>query len=572
LTTTYGPGSSITTTARWIGDAARPLLAWLTRSTVDAPRAGALIVPPVGYEYMTTHRTLRVLAETLASHGCDALRFDYDGTGDSAGDQWDPKRLAAWEESVRHGADELRRIGNDTILVIGLRFGATLALLEAANVDAARVVAWDPVISGRRFVRQLRMLGVEGETAVSVGGFVFDAETIDDISAIDLTRLDSRPAPSVLLIERAERPGLGPLAEQLRTLGSEVTVASVTGSELCLDGPTEYAEVPEEIVTLIAASSTDTLRNDVPAETTAVQPVGDACAELDWHGVTIREYVTTFTDNQLVGVVGERASSIEPRATVVWLNSGSESHIGPGRAWVEYSRTLNALDVRTIRLDCRGWGESPDDGYAPGRPYDAHMTGDVRALVDDLERRGWKRAVIAGLCAGAWIALEAARTTPLAGVIALNPQLYWEPGDPIEANILTETHVRREGERQRIKDYNRYGVWSILDVLGIKNRALQTLSDIDSRGTRTLLLFAPRDDGLEFLEDRSGRALQRVCRGSIEVFEMETVDHGMHRAWQRPEVVEAVVAFVEKIAPSGRREDPTGTGPDLPMLDDGVAN
>ena len=51
---------------------------------------GVVIVPPVGYEYWSSHRTLRTLAERLAGQGCCALRFDFDGTGDSAGDQWDP--------------------------------------------------------------------------------------------------------------------------------------------------------------------------------------------------------------------------------------------------------------------------------------------------------------------------------------------------------------------------------------------------------------------------------------------------------------------------------------------------
>ena len=43
---------------------------------------------------------------------------------------------------------------------------------------------------------------------------------------------------------------------------------------------------------------------------------------------------------------------------------------------------------------------------------------------------GHERVVVFGLCASAWIALRAVLDAPVAGVIALNPQLYWKPGDP----------------------------------------------------------------------------------------------------------------------------------------------
>ena len=84
---------------------------------------GVVIVPPVGYEYWTAHRTLRTLAERLAAEGCLALRFDFDGTGDSAGDQWDPDRVEAWLSGLDHAADALRRWGVSRLVIVGLRVG-----------------------------------------------------------------------------------------------------------------------------------------------------------------------------------------------------------------------------------------------------------------------------------------------------------------------------------------------------------------------------------------------------------------------------------------------------------------
>jgi len=39
---------------------------------------------------MAVHRTYRHLADRLTARGLPTLRFDYDGTGDSAGESDDP--------------------------------------------------------------------------------------------------------------------------------------------------------------------------------------------------------------------------------------------------------------------------------------------------------------------------------------------------------------------------------------------------------------------------------------------------------------------------------------------------
>ena len=129
---------------------------------------------------------------------------------------------------------------------------------------------------------------------------------------------------------------------------------------------------------------------------------------------------------------------------MVFLNSGSEVHTGPGRAWVEYARGLARPGVEVLRVDFRGWGESPDEGHAPGRPYDEHTVNDAIDVVEARRAQG-RRVVLAGLCAGAWIGLKAATQVRVDGVIAINPQLYWQPGDPVEA-LMTTTRARRRSE------------------------------------------------------------------------------------------------------------------------------
>lgn len=125
-------------------------------TTKGAP-SGVLLCQPIGREYLRAHRSLRQLANLLASQGHHVLRFDYFGTGDSAGDASDTD-LDGMGSDVNIAAEELREIsGSRTIAVAGLRIGATLAAgYAASNPRQVRaVVLWDPVIRGDEYLRDL---------------------------------------------------------------------------------------------------------------------------------------------------------------------------------------------------------------------------------------------------------------------------------------------------------------------------------------------------------------------------------------------------------------------------------
>ena len=545
--TVDGAGRSTWDTgAVWFGPPDRPLAGWLTRPGSGPGDLGVVVVPPLGYEYWTAHRTLRTLAERLAAQGCQVLRFDLDGTGDSAGGPTDHDQLSAWRTSVRAAAAYLRGTGCTSLVLAGLRFGATLALGEGAAVGADRVVAWAPVDRGRAYVRELRMVAqpIPDEVDGVGGGIVhagsaFSPETLDDLRAVALSTLADCPAPEVLVVDRDDRPPSDALLDRLRLLGASVDHAVLADTELALDRPTEYAEVPEAVVQVICAW----VGPAGPARVDATRPSGaGGPARID--GVT--EQVLQFGTERLVGVDTEPDGP--RRATILWCNSGAEPHVGPGRAWVDYARALGAAGYASVRLDWSGWGESPDLGHAPGRPYDGHCVDEIGPVVAELRRQGHHRIVVAGLCAGAWIALRAALVHQLDGVIAINPQLYWQPGDPVEANLATETRVRRSAEIRRFKRWRRSGMWSALDTVGIRHPAASWLRDLERSGTPILMLFAEGDDGIEFLEDRVGRSWARVQRrGSVTARELPGIDHPMHRSWLRPEVIGAVRQWLDAV-------------------------
>ena len=93
------------------GPPERPRFGW-HHPPVGASRAcGVVVCNPIGDDAIRAHRALRHLAERLAAAGFAVLRFDFDGTGDSSGDEREPGRVRAWLDDVPLAIDALRARG-----------------------------------------------------------------------------------------------------------------------------------------------------------------------------------------------------------------------------------------------------------------------------------------------------------------------------------------------------------------------------------------------------------------------------------------------------------------------------
>jgi pimeloyl-ACP methyl ester carboxylesterase len=133
------------------------------------PRAGegagkaVLLCYPMGAEYMRAHRAFRQLTTLLVKGGAHVLRFDYFGTGDSAGEGTDAT-VARWLEDIDVAIDELKETAQaTTVVIVGLRFGGTLAALASTErSDVEQVVLWDPIIDGTQYVQD-QLVVHEGE-------------------------------------------------------------------------------------------------------------------------------------------------------------------------------------------------------------------------------------------------------------------------------------------------------------------------------------------------------------------------------------------------------------------------
>ncbi len=233
----------------------RPLFGWLHEPTLRRRSRGLIICKPFGYEAICTHRTLRQLADAAAVAGFTTLRFDYDGTGDSAGADDDPARVRAWLESINAAIDLVREAsGVEHVALFGIRLGALLATAAAAENPAVRwLILAAPVVTGRKYLRELRALslastqargfshteprgfaqsrdsaqihapapthgaeGISDSMPIESAGYQVDAELSADLTLLDAAHLNVSGIESALVLDRVEMPSAHALLSRWR--------------------------------------------------------------------------------------------------------------------------------------------------------------------------------------------------------------------------------------------------------------------------------------------------------------------------------------------------------------------
>lgn len=135
----------------------RPVPLVSDKRLTSEKRHGVLVCTSDGHEYQRVHRNLQQLSLQLAAAGFDVLRFDYSGCGNSSGENSEG-RVDTWISEIGEAANVFRQRANlESLSVLGVRLGATLAI--NANVPGvSKLILWDPVIQGGRYVELLERL------------------------------------------------------------------------------------------------------------------------------------------------------------------------------------------------------------------------------------------------------------------------------------------------------------------------------------------------------------------------------------------------------------------------------
>ncbi len=454
-------GDSILRSAFYVKGHGQPVFGWLhqpsERETIDH---GVIICPPIGYEQLHSHRSLRYLADCLARESIPTLRFDWHGTGDSPGNDEDPHRVSTWLHNIRDASEWMRtHLGCRKVSLIGLRLGATLAALASADNRIDHLVLWSPVTKGRAYVREMKAISLTSETPIQkpkapsddieAAGFSLTAETANALSAIDLLQIHPN-CQRILVVSRVKHSEDERLCNQWATAGIHVQQTAAPGFAEMMVEP-HRSQVPHRAIQQIAdwvrnAVGVDSQRfatNELLTHETSVsvptRTVESNCSE---PRDTIRESTFQISNHpELFGIVSEPTTrGVDLRPTILLLNAGSAHRVAPSRINVLIARRLAAEGFRSVRMDLNGLGDSVTDVVEnENDSYPATAFRDIDLTIKQIEQRfGARQIVLMGLCSGAYAAFQSAAQIPnpaLVESILLNPLTYfWKEGMTLEAS------------------------------------------------------------------------------------------------------------------------------------------
>lgn len=596
----------------YFGDASRPLFGWLHRgvASVDVRPVAIVLCAPMGSECTASYRSLRHLAQRCSALGFTVLRFDYDGLGDSAGDELDPDRWATWQRSVGLAIDFAReQSGASLAVLVGLRLGATLATLAAATrTDVTGLVGVAPVVSGRAWLREVRALqaamglaDAPAEHALAADvtenvGLTLAAPTRSAIEMVDLATMQLGPSTAVLIVDRSDRPGAAKWHTALATAGADVEYETLPGYVEMMRDPHE-AVVPERIIERI----TEWVERRFPlGGHPRATPTRAAARRQAPVSERLEEHAIHLDDaGQLFGIVSKRTGASPDRALLL-LNSGAIPHHGNGRLYVKLARRFAEAGWLVLRYDVSGIGDSlPHAGGTENDVYSARGVEDLRIAVNCVRSRYAIRHVeLAGLCSGAFHGLTGAmHGVEIQGINAINPLVfYWKAGMSLAApsyqSVRAAEQYRRsmfewakwlkllsgkvslrpivETARARFRAQLDALLRNLRRTIGLPMREdLGTaLRDITARGTRVRFIFSAGDPGVALLQASAGWALTPLLdRRLVSIVTLADCDHSLNSAWMHHAMWVSLAQALEVSLPMSGAATGSAGGPLVPPLE-----
>ena len=492
-----------------------------------------VLVPPFGWEAMSSARSLRAWARDLAAAGYPTVRFHLPGSGDSAG-SGAAQDLDSWSAGLADVLVHTRQAtGCSRMAVVGLGLGGAVAARAIADgAEVEDLVLWSTPYKGRLLLRELRAFAawtsepgeppaagtveIEQHGVLWVHGYPLGARAQQQLEALDLTDLALRGVERALVLGRGTLPPDPRLMAALTAGGAEVVGLPGPAYDQLTVEP-RLSELPEQVVATLLSWLPDT----APA-----LPAGSWPVRVEQERQVRRSPVSAVVHD----VPGASL-------TAVFVGAGATPRAGPSRLWVEAARRWADVGIASVRVDLEGIGEADGaDGWhgGPEALYVEAYRPQVRSVLDLAVEKGLPaRFLLVGLCSGGlWAAQTALSDDRVHAVVVLNSYgLVWPPP------------LAPLSPRERLRHLTRLQTWTPLlhdpvlrqDTLGRIRRSVRLLADrvvgepavgsarapattaavlraLEARGTQVTLGVSPGEPLLDDLAELPADAKTRVVR------------------------------------------------------------
>ena len=460
------------------------LFAWLHQpSPHTTRRTGLVICNPFGYEAVCSHRSLRSVAAMAAEVGIPTLRFDYQGTGDSADIDPQANQLEVWANDVLAAIDALKRLtGVERVYLLGIRLGALLAVMAARDRSSlAGIILISPIISGGRYLRELRTAEraaslsampaparsnenlIPGDGSMEASGYPLSAATLAALSGLDLTR-SFTPVCEMLIIDDRRMPAARAWAEAI-SAAAAIKYLALSGLIEMIYTPPHDAKLSGEISSAVLEwLQRDSVEDLGVAETVSVDRGEERAQASNTLTLSGNEPTSdsTLTEQALLigsapsifGILTQPRQDEVRRRAVILVSAGATYHVGPNRFYVSLARRWASSGYFVLRLDLAGLGDSdtrsgrPDNEVFPPAALD-----DIRVAIEFLRNQyAIDDITLSGICSGAYHALRAAvAQLPVNRILLINPEnFFWKQGTDLNALVPAEVVRRTRGHRERV--------------------------------------------------------------------------------------------------------------------------
>ena len=203
-------------------------------------KTGIVFCAPFAEEKLWSHRVFVNFSRLLAKQGYYSFRFDYRGHGDSDC-RFEEATIQTRIQDIQQAVSTLRmETSVDRVGFLGLRLGATLAILACEKDETNFLILWEPILEGEKYIQQCLRSNLATQmtihrkiiktreqlvddlnsgTHVNIDGYLVPRDFYQQIIKIDLNEKQAFPKLPILFckIEKIVRPKLTSYMERIKS-------------------------------------------------------------------------------------------------------------------------------------------------------------------------------------------------------------------------------------------------------------------------------------------------------------------------------------------------------------------